>query len=162
VKPFNQSPAHRLRSAYLRMHRVTNRVFRPFGVTADQYVVLRLLAEGDSLSQQELARLAASDPTTLGRMLDLLEQKQFVARRPHETDRRTRLVFLTDEGRRMVEKLYEAALPIRDTIDSAVSDTTMKTLLRGLLQLGDACEKLDLETTPPIGSSPTTGSTASV
>lgn len=138
MKPYNESPAHRLRSAYLRMHRATNRVFRPYGVTADQYVVLRFLSEGDGMSQQELASLCASDPTTLGRMLDLLEAKNFLERRQHPEDRRTRLVFLRDEGRDMVEQLYEVAEPIRSLIDEVVSGAAMKSLLRGLSQLSDA------------------------
>lgn len=122
MDPFSQSPARRLRSAYLRMHRVTNRILRPLGVTADQYVVLRLLCEGDGIPQRELAESCASDPTTLGRMLELLEEHGFVRRKPLDTDRRARLVFLTAAGRRKVKRCYETLIPVRDTIDAAIGD----------------------------------------
>ena len=141
MDPFSNSPAHCLRSAYLRMHRISNRIFRPFGVTADQYVVLRLLAERDGISQQELVSQCASDPTTIGRMLDLLQEKEFIQRRAHASDRRTRLVFLTVAGQAIVEELYAAAAEFRDTIESAVSEATMKAMLRGLSQLSQAFEE---------------------
>lgn len=146
MKPYIRSSSHLLRSTYLRMHRVTNRVLRPHGVTADQYVLLRILGEGDGISQQDLAHTSASDPTTVGRMLELLEQKDYVERRPLPTDRRTRLVFLTEAGRRMMDELYEAARPICDALDAALSGSALRTLQRALIRLSDLFEEMEAET----------------
>lgn len=140
--PFTQSPAHRLRSAYLRMHRVTNRAFHPFGMTADQYVLLRLLCEGDGISQQELGRQSASDPTTIGRMLELLERKGFIRRDSAERDRRTRLVFITRSGRAITRKLYTAAQPVREALSQTLPSRAMERLLDGLAQMNEALEQM--------------------
>lgn len=141
--PFTDSPAQHLRSAYLRMHRVTNRAFHPYGMTADQYVLLRLLSERDGISQQELGGLSASDPTTIGRMLELLETKGLVNRKTDASDRRTRLVFLTQEGRDMAEQLYEVSKPIRQALESAVSPTALKQVLSGLSRLSAAMDAIE-------------------
>ncbi len=128
MTPFSESAAHRLRLAYLQMHRVTNRVMRAHGVTADQYVVLRLLNEADGVTQQELSKSCGSDPTTVGRMLDLLEKKRLVVRRPDDSDRRARLVCLTKGGRAKVMELYAAAESVRDFVNEAMTPETMDRL----------------------------------
>lgn len=135
LKPYTNSHAQRLRSAYLRMHRVSNRIFRPFGVTADQYVVLRFLTERDGINQQDLGDQCASDPTTIGRMLELLEAKNYIERKVSPTDRRVRLVYLTESGRQLIKKLFAAATDLRCAMDQAMSSAEMENLLAGLEKL---------------------------
>ena len=64
-----------LRAAYLSMHRQTNAHLARFGVTADQFVCLLILAEEDGIIQQELVKRATSDPNTIRAMLVLLEKR---------------------------------------------------------------------------------------
>jgi MarR family transcriptional regulator for hemolysin len=138
MNPFELAPAIRLRSAYLHMHRAVNGRLRPLGVTADQFVVLRFLAEEDGISQQELVRLCTSDPTTMGRMLELLEDKGFVERRPDPDDGRSRRVFLTPRGRNLCKRLYDATAPIRQTFENAVEAHELQSMLDTLDKLAQA------------------------
>jgi DNA-binding MarR family transcriptional regulator len=98
----------RLRGAYLTFHRMANAHFEPFGVTADQFVVLTLLAEKDGVTQRDLVEQASSDANTIGEMLTRLEKKQFVRRERHPKDGRARCVFLTPRGRKTQERLWES------------------------------------------------------
>jgi hypothetical protein len=59
-----------LRSAYLSMHRRADAVLARFGVTADQFVLMAAIAEGDGLTQQDLVRRLSSDASTVRAMLD--------------------------------------------------------------------------------------------
>jgi DNA-binding MarR family transcriptional regulator len=102
-----------LRAAYLAMHRGSDAAFAPHGLTADQFVLLCLLAQGDALTQSELARRAASDPNTVRAMLLLLERRGLVARQSHPTDRRARSVALTAKGRRVYASAWAAGEPVR-------------------------------------------------
>jgi MarR family transcriptional regulator for hemolysin len=138
MNPFELAPAVRLRSAYLHMHRAVNGRLRPFGVTADQFVVLRFLAEEDGISQKDLVRLCSSDPTTIGRMLELLEDKGCVQRRPDPDDGRSRLVFLTTRGRNLCKRLYDATAPIRQVFENAVEANELQSMLDALQKLADA------------------------
>ena len=138
MNPFELAPAVRLRSAYLHMHRAVNGRLRPFGVTADQFVVLRFLNEEDGISQQDLVRLCTSDPTTMGRMLDLLEDKACVRRRPDPHDGRSRQVFLTTRGRNLCDRLYDATAPIRQVFENAVEADELKSMLDSLQKLANA------------------------
>jgi DNA-binding MarR family transcriptional regulator len=102
-----------LRAAYLALHRQTDLSLARHGVTADQFVVLWALADGEALSQRELVTRTGSDPSTLRAMLVLLEGKKLVARRPHPTDRRARRVTLTAKGRRTLERMWAASEGVR-------------------------------------------------
>src|SRR5438067_557518 len=79
-----------LRAAYFAMHRVSDGHFSRHGVTADQFVLLACLAEEDGIAQQELARRASSDPSTIRAMLLLLEGRRLVARERDPEDNRAR------------------------------------------------------------------------
>ena len=105
-----------LRAAYLSMHRQTNAHLAPFGVTADQFVCLVILAEQDGITQQELVRRATSDPNTIRAMLVLLEKRGLVLREQHPIDGRARSVSLTDKGRQVFDKLVIAVKPVQDRL----------------------------------------------
>jgi DNA-binding MarR family transcriptional regulator len=112
-----------LRAAYWSMHRQTNAHLAPQGATAEQFVVLALLAEQDGITQQELGRRATSDPNTIRAMLVLLEQRGLVSRRPHPTDGRARCVTLTRKGRQAYEKWQAQIEPLQDRLlDLFLSD----------------------------------------
>src|SRR3954464_3960679 len=98
-----------LRAAYFGMHRVSDAHFSRSGVTADQFVLLACLAEQDAVTQQELARRASSDPSTVRAMLVLLEGRGLVSRERQADDRRARLVTLTADGRRLYRRLWRTS-----------------------------------------------------
>lgn len=105
-----------LRAAYWAMHRRTDAALIRRGVTADQFVLLALLAEQDGITQQELVRRASSDPNTIRAMLVLLESRGLIARGRHPTDGRARSVTLTQKGRQTYERLWAAGEPVRERL----------------------------------------------
>jgi DNA-binding MarR family transcriptional regulator len=121
-----------LRAAYLALHRRSEAAFASHGVTADQFVLLASLARGHALTQRELARRMASDPSTVRAMLVLLERRGLVERDSHPTDARARTVALTPGGKRTFRKLWTAGVPIRQQMLGMLSPDEADTLV-GLL-----------------------------
>ncbi len=105
-----------LRAAYWSMHRRTNAYLASHNATAEQFVLVSLLAERDGTTQQELCRRAASDPNTIRAILVLLEKRGLVTRHPHPTDGRARCVTLTRQGRRAYEKWQARIKPLQDQL----------------------------------------------
>jgi DNA-binding MarR family transcriptional regulator len=105
-----------LRAAYLAMHRVVDARLSRLGVTADQFVVLNLLAQRDGITQQELVRRASSDPNTIRSMLVLLERRGLVARERHPTDGRARHVTLRAAGRETHQRVWSALGPLQESL----------------------------------------------
>jgi len=74
------------------------------GITVEQWVLLKIIQEHNSLSQQELAQLALRDPASITRTLDLLVKRQLVQRLPDSQDRRQFQIVLTRSGLAFVEE----------------------------------------------------------
>jgi DNA-binding MarR family transcriptional regulator len=135
---FRDTLGMRLRGAYLTFHRMANAHFEPLGVTADQFVVLTLLAEEEGLTQREIVARAYSDPNTVGEMLTRLEGKKLVRRERHPTDGRARIVLLTPKGRALQKRLWSGwEGPLRE-IDAAFKAKELEAIKRLLASVPDA------------------------
>jgi len=84
-----------------------------FGVTVDQWVVLKQLDAHSDLSQSELAEATYKGMPTLTRIVDLLCAKGLTERVTHQQDRRKCLVHLTSEGQAKVEEMKPKVNQIR-------------------------------------------------
>ena len=129
-----------LRAAYWAMHRQADAALAPWGVTADQFVLLSLLADGEGpggprVSQQSLVRRASSDANTVGAMLGRLEALGLVSRQPHPTDGRARGVALTAKGRRTYERAWAGTDPFRARLSEALGDADADRLVRDLARI---------------------------
>ena len=113
------------------------------GATADQFVLLSLLAEQDGITQQELVRQASSDPNTVRAMLLLLEKRGVVARGRHPTDGRARRVTLTRKGRQTYDKLLAEIKPLQERLSSLFRAEEAETLVVFLSRISRAMAKLE-------------------
>lgn len=68
------------------------------GLRFTQFLVLKRLAAMGTTSATELARAADMDGGAMTRLLDQLEKKGYLRRRPHEQDRRALRIELTEAG----------------------------------------------------------------
>ncbi|MDA0179755.1 MarR family winged helix-turn-helix transcriptional regulator [Solirubrobacter phytolaccae] len=73
------------------------------GISARELGVLLFLDGREPESQQQTAARMGIDRTTMVGLLDSLEDKALVARRPDAADRRRNVVVLTDTGRATLE-----------------------------------------------------------
>ncbi|SHK40206.1 MarR family winged helix-turn-helix transcriptional regulator [Desulforamulus aeronauticus] len=83
---------------------------KPYDVTPEQWALLNRLWEEEGISSKELAELTCKDQPNIARILDKLEKKELIFRRPNPSDNRSFLLYLTDRGRELEEKLIPLAL----------------------------------------------------
>ena len=76
-----------------------------FGLTVDQWIILKKMNESQGLSQTELGELIGKDAPTLTRIIDLLVQKGFADRQSNDKDRRKFHLYLTTAGAEIVQAL---------------------------------------------------------
>jgi MarR family transcriptional regulator for hemolysin len=67
--------------------------------TAEQWGVLSRLWQVEGLHQSELAAKVGKDRHNMTRMLDLLERRGYIRRKPDRNDKRRYNIYLTDEGK---------------------------------------------------------------
>lgn len=87
-----------------------------FGINLTQLRVLTVLDKQGPLSATELARRIGHDGGALTRLLDCLQDKGYVARRPNPNDRRAIEVQLSDEGR----AFFDTTRPAMQQFNEAV------------------------------------------
>ena len=74
-------------------------------LTPEQFGILMILAKWDGLYQKQIADFLSKDRPNITRMLNILEEKNYVERRSDKTNKRISRVFITKRGLELVEKL---------------------------------------------------------
>jgi DNA-binding MarR family transcriptional regulator len=82
----------------------TNQV-KHLGVTASQAMVLNFLGEEDGILSRTLGQKLRISSATMTGILDRLEKIMLIERRPHPSDRRANLIFLTEQGHRYAKEI---------------------------------------------------------
>jgi MarR family transcriptional regulator for hemolysin len=78
---------------------------RQFGMTRAQWVILLRLEWQPGISQKDLADLLEVEPITVARLVDRLEQRGFVERRPDPKDRRVWRLHLLPAAEPLLERI---------------------------------------------------------
>jgi MarR family transcriptional regulator for hemolysin len=82
---------------------------RELELTLPQCKVLAHLARNEGISQARLAELTETDPMTLVRTLDRMQEDGWIERRPDPVDRRAHCLFLREAARPIVERIWKFA-----------------------------------------------------
>ena len=101
---------------------------RELGLTRSQCSVLAHLARHDGIQQGTLAEILEVEPITLTRLVDRLEQMGLVERRSHPTDRRIRLLRLTEAARPKLDAIFAVGAATRGEAVEGVSEEDLARL----------------------------------
>lgn len=86
-------------------------------ITAEQWSILYYLWMEEGLTQQELANLTFRDKPSITRLINNLERDSLVIRVNDKQDRRSNLIYLTKEGRKLKEVgMKQASQTIRESV----------------------------------------------
>jgi DNA-binding MarR family transcriptional regulator len=89
--------------------RAFHRVLAPLELEPSQFAVLRGVGFDEGQSQQALAARLRISPSRVVAIVDDLESRQLLERRPHPSDRRVRNLHLTSRGRELLDQAIELA-----------------------------------------------------
>ena len=103
----NDVVGYNLRRAHGIQRQRFSHVFGPLGIRPVLLAILGLLYEQKSMLQSELGRRLAIKRANIVTLLDELEQRGLLRRRPADTDRRAHLLELTPAGRKLTVKLVD-------------------------------------------------------
>lgn len=91
------------RATYLR---VATQALAPLGVSHPEWAAMIRFGDDVQRSQAEVAQLLGIDRTSMVAVIDQLERKGLVQRRPHGADRRKNIVELTAAGRDLEQRAW--------------------------------------------------------
>jgi MarR family transcriptional regulator for hemolysin len=104
------------------------------GITPRAHCVLAHATSGD-LTQKQLADLCALDKTTMVVTIDELERAGLAVRQPSSTDRRARIISVTDAGRQIVAQAQEIVARIHEDVLAALPSGEREAFVDGLVRL---------------------------
>ena len=113
-------------------------------VCGSDFAVLEALLHKGPLPVNEIGKKVLLTSGSITVAIDRLEEKGWVERRAHETDRRTKVVHLTKEGKKLITRVYsDHAADLERLASDALTRKERATLIRLLKQIGyEAAEKV--------------------
>jgi DNA-binding MarR family transcriptional regulator len=109
------------------------RCAREIDLTLAQCKVLAHLSRNEGISQARLAEVTDTDPMTMVRTLDRMQQDQWIERRPDPLDRRAYRLYLRDAARPITQRMWKLADQTRQEA-LAVLSVAEREQLMGLLE----------------------------
>lgn len=117
------------------------------GINADQYAVLDTISINQSIHQSDLARLLLKDRSYTSRILDTLEEMNFIERKIETKGKRlVKRVYTTEKGMEMLKSFQEKLKPhfnklIEEIEDDAMTEEDMILVRRGLEKIKNCISK---------------------
>jgi homoprotocatechuate degradation regulator HpaR len=111
------------------------RIFNEFGLTEQQWRVLRVLWEHEDIAFRDLSGLTLIPAPSLVGVVDRLGKQGLVGRRRSDADRRNVFVHATAEGRDLQRKVQPVVNAAYAELRQSIDDDTWQQLIYGLERL---------------------------
>lgn len=97
------------------------------------FSVLSLITHNPGITSRQLCTALSILPPNLVGMINALEKRELIARRPHPRDGRAMGLHLTPSGQKLMQAAEQTAASLEEEVSERLSATERKTLMR-LLQ----------------------------
>lgn len=112
-----------------------NGLLKPYGVTVQQFEIMRILQTDSGVTAAQLVERIISDSSTIMSILKRMESKKLIHRKPDENDRRTKQIYLTSKGEHLVKDLTAIANQYNTNMQNCCSDEERQSLRQVLSKL---------------------------
>ena len=112
-------------------------IFKQYGLTEQQWRVLRVLWEGDGIGTRELSRLTLISPPSLVGVVDRMIAMELITRERSVADRRAVHIELTASGRMLQREVMPQVEAAYAELQGAVAPDLWDALTQGLRLLAD-------------------------
>jgi len=106
-----------------------------YGLSSAQWRLLVNIVREEGAAQARLAELLEIEPISVSRLLDRMEQGGWVERRPHENDRRIRMIYPTEKSRCAFAQVKTLAGEVYEEAQADMTDRERRALMDGLSKL---------------------------
>lgn len=108
---------------------------RQHGMTRAQWVILIWLDRWPGLSQKEVAELLEVEPITVARLVDRLEARGMVERRPDPSDRRVWRLHLLPPSRRVLDDIAVHKVEMLKMATAGLDSETQQVVTEALFRM---------------------------
>ena len=98
-------------------------------LTPEQFILIDLLWNPGSMSQQQLADQMQKDKNSVTKLVDALERKGFVVREQNRQDRRSNTLILTEQAEGLKPGAKQKGISILDEMLIGISEEELRSFL---------------------------------
>lgn len=98
-------------------------------LTPEQFILIDLLWNQGSMSQQQLADQMQKDKNSVTKLVDALERKGFVVREQNRQDRRSNTLVLTEKAEGLKPDAKQKGISILDEMLIGISEEELRSFL---------------------------------
>jgi DNA-binding MarR family transcriptional regulator len=124
----HQLTGYWLRRAQLNAFKSVNDFFAEFEITPGLFGTLEIVDRNPGLTQTAVAMAMGNDRSAMVAIVDKLEKRNLIERRPSARDRRSNALYLTPEGKAFQARVREQALEHNDSFFSVLTPEEHRTL----------------------------------
>ena len=107
-------------------------IFKEFGLTEQQWRILRVLWDIEEIGQSELAALTLISAPSLVGILDRLHSMELIERRRSALDRRVVYIATSQQGRELRDQIMPAVQQSYFELRESIDDDVWRNLVDGL------------------------------
>jgi DNA-binding MarR family transcriptional regulator len=130
-----EKPGHLIR----RLQQISLALFmdeaKKFEITPVQYSAILAIDNHPGVDQTALCNIIAFDRSTIGDVVTRLERKKLIRRTPGANDRRTKLLYITSAGRKLIDDIEPAVQSTQRRILEPLTTNERAVLMRMLKKL---------------------------
>lgn len=117
-----------------KIHYQVDEIFKPYGITVEQWAALKTIEEKAPLSQKQLSDSLEKNQNTVKALVTHLLAKGWIARHLDPSDKRNQLLTLTETGQQITKELSfldeKANLAFLQTFTAKENETFSKLLAK--------------------------------
>src|SRR5215470_9188666 len=118
--PYRRVPAYLIRRLQMISTAIVAEEFEDEDMAVSEWAVLTMIENHPEIDQSRLAEVVSIDRTNTGRLVDQLEAKGLVERRPNDSDRRVWMLRCTPLGHKIRKRLRPRALATQEKLLSCL------------------------------------------
>jgi DNA-binding MarR family transcriptional regulator len=108
---------------------------RQHGMTRAQWAILIWLERQPGISQKELSEILEVEPITVARLIDRLEARGMVERRPDPRDRRIWRLHLLAPAREVIHEIDDHRADMTRIVTEGIDEKDLETMTEALLRM---------------------------
>lgn len=106
-----------------------------YGLRPVEFSVLSLISHNSGITSRQLCATLSIQPPNLVGLINQLQKRELITRRPHPNDGRAMGLHLTPEGRKLVKQAENTASEIEESATAQLSAIERQTLMRLLKKI---------------------------
>ena len=125
-----ESPGHLFHLISLNLRKKLEKEIVHLGLTSSHQFGVLLLLSKNSMSQKEISDMSLADEPTASRMLNRMIKNNLITKKRSKDDKRKQVVYLTDKGKELLDKVLPIVQKINQEIKDLLLDEEYNQLLR--------------------------------